>query len=255
MAYNRRIGKTQMSFRGLVFQCLIRTLISAFIALIIYMSISFIVTGVNYKPIGYTVLYSEDGENFETVYTYMYTGEEDENWVDPKLKEYMNKEGYYQQNIPNKLSDSTVNTIAWISQILSLVIWGAFIYSVTWNVGNADADKNELGDTPLDKHRGLKAALVALIPYGISYLLLVIAKLMGTMNFAVSLFKILNYNCFAFNDMIITGGLNTISYTELIILALVLLPLPIFAAFGYKMGNRHTLIKEKIVYQNEEKQR
>ena len=92
MAYNRRIGKTQMSFRGLAFQCLIRTLISAFIALIIYMSISFIVTGVNYKPIGYTVLYSEDGENFETVYTYMYTGEEDENWVDPKLKEYMNKE-------------------------------------------------------------------------------------------------------------------------------------------------------------------
>lgn len=255
MAYNRRIGKTQMSFNKLAFQCLIRTLVSAFIALIIYMSISFIVTGVNYKPIGYDVLYSEDGENFETVYTYMYTGEEDENWVDPKLQEYMNKEGYYKQNIPNKLSDSTVNTIAWISQILSLAIWGAFIYAVTWNVGNADADKNELGDTPLDKLRGLKAALVALIPYGISYLLLVIAKLMGTMNFAVSLFKILNYNCFAFNDMIITGGLNTISYTELIILALVLLPLPIFAAFGYKMGNRHTLIKEKIVYQNEEKQR
>lgn len=253
MTYNRRIGKTQMSFSKLVFQCLIRTLLSAFITLIIYMSISFIVTGANYKPIGYDVLYSEDGENFETVYTYMYTGEEDENWVDSKLQEYMNKEGYYKQNIPNKLSDSAMNTIAWISQIASLVIWCAFIYVVTWNAGNADADKKELGGAPLDKLRGLKAALVALIPYGISYLLLVIAKLTGTMNFAVSLFKILNYNCFAFNDMIITGGLSSISYLELVCLAIVLLPLPIFAAFGYKMGNRHTIIKEEIVYKNQEK--
>ena len=76
MPYNRRIGQTNMSFSKLVSQCLIRTLLSLLITLIIYMSITFVVTGANYKAIGYDVLYSKDGVNFETVYTYMYTGEE-----------------------------------------------------------------------------------------------------------------------------------------------------------------------------------
>ena len=252
MNYNRRIGQTVMSFSKLSAQCLIRTLLAAFLTLIIYMSITFVVTGVNYKAIGYEVLYSADGENFETVYTYMYTGEEPEDWVDEKLQEYMDKEGYYQQSIPNKLEKSTMNIVSAVSQVISLVVWGALIYIVNWNVGNADADRKELGNAKLDKLRGLKAGLVAVIPFAVSYLILVIAKITGAMSWAVSLFKILNYNCFAFNNMIITDGLNSISAVELICLALVLLPLPLFAAFGYKMGVRHTILKEKIIYKNEE---
>ena len=186
MPYNRRIGQTNMSFSKLVSQCLIRTLLSLLITLIIYMSITFVVTGANYKAIGYDVLYSKDGVNFETVYTYMYTGEEPEGWVDEKLNEYMNKEGYYKQTIPNQLSKSAMSTVSWVSQIITLVVWGAFIYVVNWNAGNADADKNELGDTPLDKFRGLKAGLLAVIPFAVSYLLLVIAKL--TANFCTALF-------------------------------------------------------------------
>ena len=132
MAYNRRIGQTEMSFSKLTTQCLIRTLLSAFLGLIIFMSITFVVTGVNYKVLGYDVRYSDDGVNFETVYTYMYTGEEPENWVDEKLNEYMGKEGYYQQNIPNQLSKGAMSAVSWVSQIISLVVWGAMIYIVNW---------------------------------------------------------------------------------------------------------------------------
>ena len=77
-----------------------------------------------------------------------------------------------------------------------------------------------------------------------------VAKLFGSPNWAVSLFKIFNYNCFAFNNMIITNGLGSISAFELICLVLVLVPLPAFAAFGYAMGVRHTILKEKIVYKD-----
>ncbi|MBE6761249.1 MAG: hypothetical protein E7551_03090 [Ruminococcaceae bacterium] len=251
MSYNRRIGQTEMSFSKLSVQCLLRTLLATFLSLVIFMSITFVVTGVNYKALGYEVLYSEDGENFETVYTYMYTGEEPEDWVDEKLNEYMDKEGYYKQTIPNQLSESAMSAVSWISQIIALVVWGALIYIVNWNVGNADADKHELGDAPLDKLRGLKAGLVAVIPFAVTYLILVIAKISNTFHWTVSLFKIFNYNCFAFNNMIITNGLDSISISELLCLALVLLPLPAFAVFGYSMGVRHTILKEKIVYKNE----
>jgi hypothetical protein len=51
--------------------------------------------------------------------------------------------------------------------------------------------------------------------------------------------------------MIITNGVNSISFAELICLVIVLLPLPLFATLGYAMGVRHTSLKEKIVYENE----
>ena len=249
--YNKRNGRMNMSFSKLTGQCIIRTFLAIFLTLILYLSITFAVTGINYKAIGYEVLYSPDGQTFEKVYTYMYTGEEPENWVDEKLQEYMNKEGYYKQTIPNKLSKSAMNTVSWASQAIALVVWGALIYIVNWNAGNADADKKELGNTSVDKLRGLKAGLMATIPFAASYLILVVAKLSGALNWAVSLFKILNFNCFAFNNMIITNGLASISYSELICLVAVLLPIPVFATFGYAMGVRHTVLKDKIIYKNE----
>lgn len=255
--YNRRTGQAHMSFKKLAAQCFLRTLIAAIIGIVIYMSVVFVVNGMNYRVIGYKILYSADGETFEpdAKHEYYYTGEEDENWVDKGLEQFMDengnyKEGYYKQELPSTLSKSAMSTLAWVSQIPTLIIWGALLYTLTWNVGNGAADKNELGGESIDKLRGLKAGLVAVIPYAVTYLILVAAKISGAMNWAVSLFKILNYNCFAFNDMIITGGLNTISASELVCLALVLIPLPIFAAFGYAMGLRHTNIKEKVIYKD-----
>ena len=258
MAYNtysKRTGEANMSFAKLVRQCLLRTIITTFIGLMILMSITVVVNGMNYKIIGYEIFHSVDGESFEKVYEYRYTGKEDENWVDENLSQYLDedgyyKEGYYKQDIPSSLPDSTMRFLSWIAQIPTLIIWGALIYTLTWNVGNGAADKKEFGGTAFDKLCGLKAGLIAVIPYAITYLILVAAKIFGSSTWPISLFKIVNYNCFAFNDMIITDGLNTISATELICLALVLVPLPLFAAFGYAMGVRHTNIKEKIVYKN-----
>jgi len=266
MAYNtysRRTGQANMSFSKLATQCFIRTLIAAVIGIIIYMSVVFVVNAINYKVIGYEILYSADGENFDSdaKYTYYYTGKEGEDWEDENLEQFKDengnyKEGYYRQDIPSKLGKSTMNTLAWIAQIPTLIIWGALIYTLTWNVGSGAANKKEFGGVEFDKLRGLKAGLVAVIPYAVTYLILVVARLSGafswTVNWAVSLFKILNYNCFAFNDMIISGGILSISILELICLVFVLVPLPLFAAFGYAMGLRHTNIKEKIVYKKEE---
>lgn len=268
MAYNtysRRTGQANMSFSKLATQCFLRTLIAAFIGIIIYMSVVFVVNGMNYKVIGYEIFYSADGENFDpdAKYEYYYTGEEGENWVDEGLEPFLDenggfKDGYYKQDIPSSLDKSTMNTLAWISQIPTLIIWGALLYTLTWNVGNGAADKNEFGGVTYDKFRGLKAGLIAVIPHAITYLILVVAKIIysckdavvNSFDWTISLFKIFNYNCFAFNDMIITGGIDTISVSELICLALVLVPLPLFAAFGYAMGLRHTNIKEKIVYKD-----
>lgn len=250
MPYNKITAKGNMSFKKMVAQCILRTLICSLIGLLIYASITAVVVGIVVKPVGYEVLHTEDGENFETVYTYIYTGNEDENWVDEKLNEFMQGGNYYKQTIPGKLDDGQMSAISWCTQVISFIIWFAFIYTFMWNVGNADADKNELGNANLDKFRGLKSALFALIPFALAYVLLVITKIFGIFDWSISLFKILNFNSFAFNNMIITGGKESISASETICLAATLIPLPLFSHFSYRMGNKHIKIKEKLIYKN-----
>ena len=111
MAYNSGLGAGNISFKKFCFKLFLRTMVAAFLTLIIYLSITTLVNGFNYKSLGYDVLYTKDGQNFETVHTYMYTGEEGENWVDEELLKYVKEDGslmdgYYQQTIPNKLQNS-----------------------------------------------------------------------------------------------------------------------------------------------------
>lgn len=251
MNFNRITGPTNRSIGNLVVQNILRTVVSLLITFIIFGSITFIAVGMTVSPEGYRVLYSEDEVNFETVYEYRYTGSEPKDWVDEKLNEYMDKEGYYKETIPGQLSSTAKLVVSWISQIFSVVTFGAFIYIVNWNAGNAAADKNELGGAAIDKNRGFKAGLLSVIPFAATYLLLVIEKLTGLIPFAVTLFEIANFNCFALVQMMITGGADTISYLELVCLAAVLLPLPLIAGVAYRLGVRHIIIKEKIVYQND----
>ena len=82
MAYSSSFGAGNVSFKSFCFKLFLRTMVAAFLTLIIYLSITTLVNGFSYKPLGYDVLYSKDGQNFEKVHTYMYTGDEGENWVD-----------------------------------------------------------------------------------------------------------------------------------------------------------------------------
>ena len=254
MAYNSGFGAGNISFKKLCFKLFLRTMVAAFLTLIIYLSITTLVNGFNYKPLGYDVLYTKDGQNFEKVHTYIYTGNEGENWVDEELSKYVKEdgsllEGYYQQTIPNKLSDDAINTIKWISQTLGIIIWCAFVYTLCWGVGNAVADKAQFGGKQVDKLFALKASLIAVIPFALSYIALWIFKIFGVFNWAVSLFKILNYNFLALNDAVIAQS-GQMEVLGMVALVLVLTPMPLMAHFGYRMGNKQIILKEKIIYKN-----
>ena len=255
MAYNSSFGAGNISFKRFCFRLFLRTMVAAFLTLIIYLSVTTLINGFNYKALGYDILYTKDGQNFEKVHTYIYTGEEGENWVDEELLKYVKEDGslmdgYYQQTIPNQLSADTLSKIKWVSQIAGIVIWCGFIYTAAWGVGNAVADKEQFGGQAVDKLFALKAALIALIPFAASYVILWISKIFGVLNWSVSLFKILNYNFLALNDTVITGPATKVGILGLIALVLVLVPMPLMAHFGYRMGNKQIILKEKIIYKN-----
>lgn len=246
MAIRRGVTGINVSFKKLVAHCIIRTLLASAIAFVLYASFTSISVGMLTKEIGYTVLYSEDGEYYDEVYNhYLADGE------DTKIAQYETDERYYKTPIRSSLTQGQKSIVMWLAQALSLIVWFAMIYGIMWSAGDSDANKAELGHAKRDKLKGIKAALAAELPFVLAFLVLVVTKAVGVWSGFLTVYEVLNYYSFAINNLFIPYALD--NWGALFGLLLGFLPLPLFAAFGYLMGQKHIIFKEKILYQKEQK--
>lgn len=241
---------TKNSVKSLVAQCILKTVMASLIAFLLYVSVTIIAVGSYTKEIGYTILYSEDGENYEEVYKHYYS-----NGEDAKFKDYDGKENYYKTPIRSEVDGSIQKIFMWIGQGLSLIIWFAMLYGVLWKAGDADANMAELGKHKRDIYKGLRVGIFADIPFAAAYLLLVITSVFKIFPKYPAIYKIVTYFMYAFNDTFIkaTGNGFEITFGGVLGSILVLLPLPVIAAYAYYMGEKHIIVKEKILYKREEK--
>lgn len=245
---NKDIGM-HTSFVKLVAHCIIRIVVAAIMAFILYASFTTIAVGSLTEEIGYTVLYSEDGQNYDEVYKHYIADGEDKN-----LKKYIDQEGYYQTPIRSSLTTSQKNVVMWLANGISLAVLFGMIYALMWNAGDANANRAELGNAAPDHWRGIKVALCAISPSVAAYLYLVISKLTGASG-GVALYKVLTYYCFAVNDTFLPAGATALTLQNGLGLLISLLPVPLFATFGYRMGEKHLIFKEKIMYQKDAKKK
>jgi len=204
--------------------------------------------GASTKEIGYTILYSDDGESFSEVYSHYFKDGED-----PKYADYDGKENYYKTSIRSELSDKTNNLIRWGSQLLAFVCFAATIYGVMWKAGDTNVDIVE----PNRKEvflKGLKIGLLADIPFAASYLVLVITSVFKIFPSYPRIHKILTFYMFAFNDTFIKGTGNgfEITFWGILLAIVVLIPLPVICTVAYYIGKKHIIFKEKLIYKREE---
>lgn len=242
------------SLKSLVWQCIIRSVTVSLMTFILYASLTIIVTGMATEELGYNIIYTEDGENFTDVYTHYHTEDcfDDDGCDDEIIGEYKSNE-YYKETIRSEVSDKNIKIVRWIGQALGMGILYILIYSVMWKAGDADANNAELGKTEKNMYKGLKAGLIADIPYALLYLILAITSAIGVLPLFPGIYKVLTYFMFGFNDTFIpvSGNSFVLTVGGISAAALVLLPIPLFAEFGYYMGEKHMIFKEKIVYKKE----
>lgn len=240
------------SVKRLVLQCLFRTVVVSFIAFLLYASFTIIVSGMTTKELGYTIMKSEDGQNFEDIYTHYHSADcQDENGCDdPRYNEYAEKTQYYKSPIRSSVSSAVSSATKWGSQVIVLFILYGLIYALMWRVGDSSADMAELGNGKIDKFKGLKVGLIADIPYAILYLTLVITQGFGVLKSFPGIYKILTYFMFGFNDtfMPVTENGLRITLGGIVVLAVVLIPIPLFATVSYFMGQKHIIVKDRIIY-------
>lgn len=243
MAVKRGVTGINVSFKKLVMHCIIRTLLASVLSFILYASFSSIAVGMFTKEIGYTVLYSEDEQSYDTVYEHYYKDGEDK-----KLAKYEKDTRYYKTPIRSSLDEEKKAIVMWITQIISALVWFATIYGIMWSAGDSDANKSELGDKKRDRLKGLKAALCAEIPFFALFLAVVITQAAGVGKGLLTVYEILTYYCFTINNLF----LPLESFGEVFGLVLGFIPLPLFSAFGYLMGEKHIVFRDKIMYKKEQ---
>lgn len=245
------------SVKKLSLQCFFRSIIVSFMAFLLYASFTIIVSGMTTTELGYTIMFSKDAENFEDVYTHYHNEDcfDEDGCDDPKYNDYAENNEYYKSPIRSEVSEKATVATRWVGQTFALAILWVVIYSVMWKAGEANADAAELGGGSLDKKKGFLAGIFADIPYALLWLGLVFYVLSGSGGTYSRIFKIATYFMFAFNDTFIPVGANGLEVTlgGAIATAVVLLPIPIITSFAYKMGQRHIILKDKIVYKNEER--
>lgn len=243
MAVKRGVTGINVSFKKLVVHCIIRTLLASIMAFLLYASFSSIAVGIYTEEIGYTVLYSEDEQSYDTVYEHYY-----KDGKDTRLAKYEKDTRYYKTPIRSTLDEKKQNSVMWITQIISALVWFATIYGIMWSAGDSDANKSELGDSKRDRLKGVKAALCAEIPFFALFLAVAVTEIIGKGKGVLTVYEILTYYGFTLNNLF----LPIQNVGNVFGLLLGFIPLPLFAAFGYLMGEKHIVIRDKILYKKEQ---
>ncbi len=226
----------------------IKTAVLIIMVLIIHVSLVAIAVAFEKPVAGYTVYESSDGgKTLTEVYTHYNSDGED-----TKLAEYQNKPGYYKKEISGKISGSAETFINIFCLTASLLLSIGVFYQTYWDRGDGDATRSEIEQKTVKTRKGLIIALCGTAPMILSYILLVVSKIFNVLPVALKIFTVLNYHLFPVCEWLIGNNLSAAPIINVILTALVLVPVPLVSAAAYILGTKHEDIKKKVLYKRSE---
>lgn len=146
------------------------------------------------------------------------------------------------------IADSTLGSVA--LQILLLVGFGFPLYCNGWGEGYRDLNRFEFGRITVDKFRGFKFVLFALIPHFILAFVMILSYFTGGFEMMV-IYRIANVHAIPILNSIVRPDIPTIDYNILQILSYAIIPQVITATLvgvGYFLGFSNFSILDKIIY-------
>ena len=194
------------------------------------------------------VVYDENGDPIENN---SYTPDEKVT----KEKELKAEKAKYDIQPIKVLANSTKSFVEILTGICSLLILFGMIYTTTWARGDKDHNLATFGDGVIDKLKGLKIGLTAVIPFALLYVFLIVDKFLPNELYALGAFKTANYYLFPLVDAVSGSASTANDLSILSVLGLIscMLFIPAFAVLGYFCGSNEISIKEKLLYIKKEK--
>jgi hypothetical protein len=136
-----------------------------------------------------------------------------------------------------------------VIQTVCLLLFFSFVYAAAWRAGDHDVTNLERKQETLDNLKGLKAGLLASIPFALTSVTLILPKLGLTPDISF-VYKLLNCYVYTLNNLILSpqeiASINWIAIAGATVLQIFLVTFP--AALGYFLGSHRISLMEQLVY-------
>ncbi|MCI8622320.1 MAG: hypothetical protein HFG26_01500 [Provencibacterium sp.] len=140
-----------------------------------------------------------------------------------------------------------------IVQLISLIIFVSMIYSPSWYCGDHDSNSVHFGHMEKDLNKGLRIGLLAMIPYALTPVILVLSKLQvfGKLDLGF-VYRLLNVHMLYAINWLITPEktIAEASWFSIIGVWAYHLIIPAACAAAYRLGFAHISISERLIFKN-----
>lgn len=136
-----------------------------------------------------------------------------------------------------------------VSQIMMLIILAIFPYHVLWEFGNRDDTKVRYKGQRPDPWRGLRVGALAMIPFVLMWVLLVVAKCGILPNGYMQVYRLTNFAFMPYVQWVMPAGtLQNTAIWQLLLLLPTLVYVPVVCGVAYRMGHKQFSIREHLVF-------
>ena len=223
-----------------------RLLLASVLCAILYVSMNVISTAFFSDVVGYQI-YMQDEDQTVTLKTeYFYQDGEEILTADDM--ELADNEAF---SAIREVSAPTKRVMDTLTQILLLIVWCVFPYHILWEFGNRDDTNVRYRGQRPDPLRGVKIGLLAVVPYGICWAMLLVSKFVPALDGFLSIYRLTAFPYYPYVNWL-TAGVSSAAELELWRLLLLLIPIilvvPAVSAVAYRLGGHQFSVAEFLTF-------
>ena len=137
-----------------------------------------------------------------------------------------------------------------ISQILMLIVLGIFPYHILWEFGNRDDTNVRYRGQRPDPWRGIRIGCLAMIPFFVAWLLMLVAKFGFLPPTYVQIYRIMAFPFLPYVNWVLGSAqtLTDVALWRILLIVPTLLYVPAVSGLAYKLGGRQFSFSEFITF-------
>lgn len=228
-----------------------RVLLSVVLCAVMYVSMQFISVGIFGDEVGYRIIQQEKDGSAHYVPELEYHYKENET---SSVRSDLDLPDNQIAEPIIEASDTTQTVMNVVAQILMLVVLGIFPYNILWQFGNRDDTNVRYKGQRPDPYRGIKIGFLAMIPFALFWVLLLVARFIDW-NGYYQFFNLINSPFMPFNNLLLGTfeSLKEVALWRFFLLLPTLLFVPIVSGIAYRMGGNQFSLVEFITFKKKVK--
>lgn len=222
-----------------------RLLLATILCAILYISMNVISTAFFSDVVGYQIFEQNDNQEVSMVV---------EHYYQPgdviQTAETMDLAENQMFSAIRVVADTTKRVMDIVSQVLMLIVLGVFPYHILWEFGNRDDTNVRYRGQRPDPWRGVKIGLLAMVPFALSWLLLVVSKYIAVLGGYLPVFRITAFAYMPYINLVLGNVTSAVDagIGQLLLLLPIFLVVPAICAIAYRMGGQQFSLAEFFTF-------